>query len=111
MNQYFLVGRIVEDFKQKENDKDNKTTIKVAVNRSFKNADGIYETDFMNITLFGSMSVSVMNYVKKGDLIGIKGHVQTCNLTVKDTSINVPELIADKVSFLSSSMKGNSYGV
>ena len=111
MNQYFLVGRIIEDFKQNENDKKNKLTIKVAVDRNFKNDDGMYETDFMDITLFGSLTANVMNYVGKGDLIGIKGHIQTYKLSEKDTSISIPELIADKVTFLSSSIKGASANV
>ena len=47
LNQTVIVGRIVRDPELRETESGNKVTnITLAVPRSYKNADGEYETDF-----------------------------------------------------------------
>ena len=91
MNQVILVGRITSDVK------DNNVTI--AVNRSFKNADGVYETDFISIELFGAIGQNMAEYCKKGDIIGVKGRLQTKN---SEDGKLITYIVAEKVTFLSS---------
>lgn len=82
MNMFTIVGRIVT----LENEK-----ITVVVNRDFKNEQGIYETDFINIILTGDKVIRTTNeYCKQGDIVAIKGRIQSNN-----------ELIGSQVSFLS----------
>ena len=92
INQVVLVGRLVKDVEKDG----NLAKIVLAVPRSFKNADGIYETDFIPCTLLGPVADNVSEYCKRGDIVGIKGRIQ---------SNNGIELIAEKVTFLSSSQK------
>ena len=45
----------------------------------------------------------MITYCKKGDLVGVKGHIQTRKYEDADEVIhNVTEVIAEKVTFLSS---------
>ncbi len=90
MNKVILVGRITE-MNLSEND-ENKSTITIAVSRPFKNADGIYDTDFINCTIMFNTAKRLNEYTKIGDVIGINGRVQTNNT-----------IIAEKITFLSSS--------
>lgn len=91
-NLVVLVGRLVNE---PTLDNDTKTCeITLAVLRDFKNEFGIYESDFVPVTLSGSIATNVVEWVKKGDMIAIRGKI---------TRINEPmRIIADKVSFLSS---------
>lgn len=108
LNILTLVGRLVSDPKIIKTENDRKVCkITLAVPRSFKNMDGIYETDFISATLLETIAKSVCEYCHKGDLIGIKGRIKS-NVVADDSehydaSINEKlELIADKVTFLSS---------
>ena len=76
INQVVLVGRITEDPTIKENDKGKVSNICIAVPRSFKNSDGIYETDFFPVAIWNSIAENTVEYCRKGDLVGIKGNPQ-----------------------------------
>lgn len=99
LNQVVLVGRISSINKETMNrDEQNRrfTTIVIATPRSFKNEDGEYETDFIKIKIMGVVAESTLEYCTQGDLIGIKGRIQTTGQN------NIIEIIAEKVTFLTS---------
>ena len=98
LNQVVIAGRLVNDPQVEENDDRKVTTITVAVPRSYKNIDGEYETDFITCTLWNSIAESTAEYCKKGDIVGVKGRIQTTTVDDKTTMT----VIAEKVSFLSS---------
>ena len=103
-NLVYLIGRLTKDpeLVKLENGK-NVTTITIAVNRNFKNPDGIYEVDYIRCTLWNGIAETTTEYTKKGDLIGIKGRIQNNDyLDEKGDKKYTYEIIADKVSFLSS---------
>ena len=76
-NVIFLIGRLVNDPEIKESESERKhAVITVAVQRDFKNSDGIYETDFIRCNLWNGIATQVNEYCHKGDLIGIKGRIQ-----------------------------------
>ena len=53
LNQVVLVGRLTRDITVNKSDKGNKVaTLSLAIPRSFKNSDGIYDTDFVDCILF-----------------------------------------------------------
>ena len=107
MNQFCCVGRLVSD-PEKQTSENGKSYLNftLAVPRSYKNADGEYETDFIDCVAFGQMSETTCEYCKKGDIIGVKGRVETSvyedesGEKKKSTSV-----IAEKISFLSSKQK------
>lgn len=104
LNQTVLVGRLVKDPELRETDNGNKVTnITLAVPRSYKNINGEYDTDFIPCILWKGIAENTAEYVKKGDLIGVKGHIQTRSIELEDESKrNITEVVAEKVTFLSS---------
>lgn len=99
INQIVLVGRLVSDPQIKETENGNKVSyITLAVPRSYKNTDGIYETDFIPCMVWNNIADNVKEYCKKGDLLGIKGRIQT----KQEEDKNIIEIVAEKVTFLSS---------
>ena len=103
LNQTVIVGRIVRDPELKETDSGRKVTnITLAVPRSYKNINGEYETDYIPCVLWKGVAESTSQYCKKGDLVGIKGRIQSRNYEVEEERKYVVELIAENVTFLSS---------
>lgn len=103
LNQFIIVGRLTKDpeITTTENNK-KRTQITLAVSRSFKNQDGIYETDFINCILWNIVAEHTCEYCKKGDLIGVKGRLQSRTYETEDKEKKyILELIAEKVTFLS----------
>ena len=102
MNQIIIVGRLTSDPVSMTIDNKKIATITLAVNRSFKNSDGLYETDFVDFILKGPMVDSVSEYCKKGDVVGVKGRVENDYKMDGERTII---LVAEKVTFLSSTSK------
>ena len=103
LNQAILVGRIVKDPELRDTEKGKVTNIVLAVPRSFKNTEGQYDTDFISCVLWKGVAESTVEYCKKGDLVGIKGRIQTRDVELEDeTHKKYVEVIAEKVTFLSS---------
>ena len=102
-NLVYLIGRLTKDPERVKLDSGKTvTTITIAVNRNFKNSDGIYEVDYIKCTLWNGIAESTCDYTKKGDLVGIKGRIQNNNYIDSDNNKQYSyEIIADKVSFLS----------
>lgn len=103
LNQSILVGRIVKEPEIRETESGTKVTnITLAVQRSFKNIEGEYDTDFISCVLWKGIAETTAEYCKKGDLIGIRGRIQTRNVENQDSMHNVMEVVAERVTFLSS---------
>lgn len=95
LNQIVLVGRIVSDLEINETENGRKaTTIQLKVPRSFKNSEGIYEEDIIPVVLWNGIAENACEYCKVGDLVGVKGRVQS-----KEDKIVI---VAEKMTFLSS---------
>ena len=103
LNQTVMVGRLVDEPKLQKLEEGKKVTnMTLAVPRSFKNANGEYDTDFVDCTLWNNIAENTCEYCKKGDLVGIKGRLQT-DLYEKDGETRKSmRLVAEKVTFLSS---------
>ena len=109
LNQVVLVGRLTEDPKLNKTEKGNQVmSVNLAVNRAFKNSDGIYETDFIKCTLWNGIAENTAEYCKKGDVVGVKGRLQTNNyIDSNDVKKYGIEVKAEKVTFLSSKKENN----
>ena len=106
LNNVMLVGRLANDIEKKtlDNGKDV-LKISLAVNRSYKNPDGIYETDFIDCILWDELANNLSEYCKKGDVIGIRGRLQVSTYEKDDIKKKVVEVVAEKITFLSSKHK------
>lgn len=106
LNQIVVVGRLVKDPEVIETeDGKNVSNITLATQRSYKNADGVYETDFIDCTLWNGVAESTTEYCRKGDILGIKGRLQTDTYEKDGEQKKVQRVIAEKVTFLSSKSK------
>lgn len=104
LNQIILVGRLVDTPEVITTDSGkNMTYITLAIPRSFKNADGEYEVDFIDCVLWSIVAENTSEYCKKGDVIGVKGRLQTRMLEDEEgNNYKKMEVVAEKVTFLSS---------
>ncbi len=108
LNQVVLVGRLTSDMEVKESEDGKKyCNMSLATPRSFKNADGVYDTDFVNIKTFDSIAQNTAEYCKKGDIVGVKGRIQTGSYEKDGEKKFSMDIIAEKVTFLSSRSNEN----
>lgn len=103
LNQIILVGRLTRDISVHKTDKGSKVaTISLAIPRSFKNMDGNYDTDFIDCVAFDGVAENTSEYCGKGDIVGVKGRVQSRTIEKDGKTEYLMEIIAEKVTFLSS---------
>ncbi len=104
LNQIIIVGRLTGNPEvAKLEDGKEKSQITLAIPRTYKNADGEYETDFVDCILWGGVATNTSEYCKKGDIIGVKGRIQTSNYENEyGENKKLTQIIAEKVTFLSS---------
>ena len=103
LNQSVVVGRLVRDPELYETANGNKvTSITLAVPRTFKNPNGEYDTDFISCTLWQGVAENAVEYCHKGDLLGVKGRLQSRTIEDNEKNRTIMELVADKVTYLSS---------
>lgn len=98
LNQVVVVGRLVKDLEIEEIDNKKRTLITLATPRSYKNANGEYETDFIDCVLWNGVADNTAEYCKKGDIIGIRGRIET---HINEDNKKETQIVADRVTFLS----------
>ncbi|MDN8732095.1 single-stranded DNA-binding protein [Staphylococcus aureus] len=102
LNRTVLVGRLTKDPELRSTPNGvNVGTFTLAVNRTFTNAQGEREADFINVVVFKKQAENVKNYLSKGSLAGVDGRLQTRSYDNKDGKrVFVTEVVADSVQFL-----------
>ena len=102
LNQVVLIGRLVRNPELRESEGGKKfTNITLAVPRSYKNVNGEYEADYIDCRLWTGVAESTTEYCKKGDLVGIKGRIETRVYEKEEEKKYLTEIIVEKVTFLS----------
>ena len=103
LNNLILVGRMVDDPKVKTFDDGIKVcNFVLAVDRPFKNQEtGEYDTDFIKVTVWRGFIDAMVQYCKKGSTIGVKGRIASKMNDINGVKINIIEVIAERVSFIS----------
>jgi single-strand DNA-binding protein len=103
VNSVMLVGRLAQDIEIKKLDSGREVTkVGLAVPRSFKNPDGVYETDFFDCILWEGLAKNASEYCKKGDTVGVRGRLQTSTYELEGVKRKAVEIIVEKLTFLSS---------
>jgi single-strand DNA-binding protein len=110
MNRVILVGRLTADPTLRYTPAGVAVaSFTLAVNRSFTNANGEREADFINCVVWRKPAENVANYLKKGSLAGVDGRIQTRSYEGQDGKrVYVTEVMAESVQFLEP--KGNGSG-
>ena len=103
LNQIILVGRLTRDISVNRSEKGVKfATISLAIPRSFKNSEGSYDTDFIDCIAFDTVAENTSEYCSKGDIVGVKGRVQSRIVEKDDKKEYCTDIICEKITFLSS---------
>ena len=106
LNQIVLVGRLTRNVSVNKASSGVKVaTLSLAIPRSFKNSEGNYDTDFIDCVIFDNIAENTKEYCKKGDIVGIKGRVQSRIIEKDGKKEYLSEIVAEKVTFLSSNQK------
>ena len=109
LNQVVLVGRVVYEIEVQKNDSGKKyAMLTLAVPRSFKNMEGTYDTDFLKCVLWDSIAENTGLYCHKGDIVGVKGRLQSRNIEKNKKKETIMEVIAEKVTFLTSKVQDST---
>lgn len=110
MNKVLLVGRLTAKPELRYTASNTPyTRFSVAVNRTFANANGERETDFINVVVWRKQAENVCNYLNKGSLVSVEGRLQTGSYTDKDGNKKyTTDVAADNVQFLESKAQSQS---
>ncbi|MCO6262859.1 MULTISPECIES: single-stranded DNA-binding protein [Bacillati] len=108
LNRVVLVGRLTKDPEFRTTPSGVEVaTFTLAVNRTFTNAQGEREADFINVVVFRKQAKNVNDYLSKGSLAGVDGRIQSRNYENNEgRRVFVTEVVADSVQFLDA--KGNN---
>lgn len=105
MNRIVLVGRLTKNPDTKVIEENGKvyTRFILAVDRTYKNADGERDADFIPVVLWGKRAEIISEYMSKGRMISISGRLQTRSYEDKDgTRKYIAEVLADEFQFIDS---------
>lgn len=110
MNKVLLIGRLTATPELRYTANNTAaTSFTLAVNRNFKNENGNYEADFINIVAWNKKAELIHEYVTKGDLIGVVGRLQVRSYqNDKGESRRVTEVVLEEIEFLQSKPKEES---
>lgn len=103
LNQIVIVGRLTKEPEVVELESGKKVSnITLAIPRSYKNAEGDYDTDFVNCRLWDGIASNTAEYCKQGDLVGVKGRIETSSYEKDGETKYSQTVVAEKLTFLSS---------
>ena len=104
INNVTLVGRLTKDVELKYTPANQAVAqFTLAVNRTFKNANGERESDFINCVIWRKSAENFANFVKKGALVGITGRIQTRNYeNAQGQRVYITEVVAENFQMLES---------
>ena len=87
----------------------NVTSFTLAVNRPFKNSQGEYEADFINVQIWGKIAELVGNSCSKGHRLLVQGRLQIRQYVGKDgVKKYATEVVADRVDFIEKKSSNSS---
>lgn len=100
-NGVHIMGRITRDLELRHTQSGTAVCqFCVAVTRSFKDANGEYQSDFIDCVAWRNSAEFVTKYFSKGAMIALDGELQTRNYTDKDgNKRKATELLVSNAAF------------
>jgi len=111
LNQVILIGRVTRDIELKETSNGRTFGIvRLAVARTFKNqATNAYETDFVDVSLWGATAENVAKYAGKGSTISIRGRVVNRILDFPgEHTVRTIGIVGQQISFIQTKAPGTA---
>lgn len=103
LNRIVIIGRLTRDPEMRQTPSGTAVcTFTLAVDRSFKSANGERETDFIPVVAWRQLGENCAQYLAKGKLAAVDGRLQIRSYKDKDGNNRIAaEVVADNVRFLS----------
>jgi single-strand DNA-binding protein len=99
LNNVILMGRMTADAELKSTPNGKYvTSFSMAVERDYTQ-NGERQTDFLNLVAWGKTAEFITNYFGKGDMIAVRGSIQTRQYEKDGSKRTATEVMVDKVSF------------
>lgn len=100
-NGVHIMGRITRDLELRHTQSGTAVCqFCVAVTRSFKDANGEYQSDFIDCVAWRNSAEFITKYFSKGAMIALDGELQTRNYTDKDgNKRKATELLVSSAAF------------
>lgn len=111
INNVVLAGRLVRNIELRQTSTGKEMTyFTLAVNRNFKNEQGVQAADFIGCVAFGKTAENMARFLSKGSLIAVEGRISTRNFQGNDgKTVYVTEIVASSITFLESKkQQGNT---
>ncbi len=106
MNHVILVGRLTDEPDMLESNDQSRMVINLAVPRTFKNSEGIYETDFLRCVLWNGIAKKTKEYCQKGDIVCVRGRLQVRSYENEENERKyMTEVMVESVAFVSNNHK------
>ena len=110
MNKIILSGNLCKDIEVRYTTT-NKPVVAntIAVKNDFKNADGNYESEFINIVLWNNQAEYLSKYAEKGSKVLVEGRLTNREYTKQDgTKGYVTEVIVNSIEILDRKKDGQA---
>jgi single-strand DNA-binding protein len=99
LNNVILMGRMTADAELKSTPNGKYvTSFSIAVERDYTQ-NGERQTDFLNLVAWGKTAEFITNYFGKGDMIAVRGSIQTRQYEKDGSKRTATEVLVDKASF------------
>lgn len=110
INNVTLTGRLTRDPELKYTGSGTAVaSFSMAVDRTFTNAQGERETDFINCVSWRKTAEIIANNLRKGSLCGVTGRIQTRNYTNDEgRKVYITEVVCENMTFLEKRSDSNS---
>jgi len=111
LNQVILIGRTARDVElRKASNGRFFGIVTIAVTRSFKNQEtNSYDTDFVDVSIWGRTAENVAKYAGKGSAISIRGRVTNRILDFPgEQTIRTVGIVGEQVSFIQTKAPGSN---
>lgn len=104
MNIIILRGRLTADAEVRVTSDEKSTTIarfSLAVpDKSHRNSNGEYDTDFVKIVAFNGLANTIIQYTGKGSEILVTGRLHTYSYEKENRKVYMSEVIAERIEFI-----------
>lgn len=106
MNKVILSGNLTKDIEVIEKNNISLGKFTLAVSRPYKNANGKYESDFLNCVVFNTYDY-IKDNLKKGTKVLLDGMIQTKSYEVEGTKKYSTDIVVNKIEILTKKEEDN----
>ena len=102
MNVVAIIGRITKELEISYTRQGTPNcTFTIAIQRDYKNSDGNYDADFIQIVAWREVAQLLVTHVKKGEQIGVNGQLRSRSYVDKNgIKKYITEVRAQRIKFL-----------